>query len=187
MGRNGSCSITALVPHPFWRGTLSSWFHLWHFVQLLLFIMVKIMAQSRSTINYLTTGEICWWLPLLSCSSPGLEPSPHSWRFPLRGAGVEVGQEGWRSRDCKLWHSLDSLFLTLFLYLMFKMVRRRGCQDGPVSSLCTQALPPALNQLLTWCRHCTVQRKLRWASVWFVLMRCTIFFSKNIAIPKSTG
>lgn len=77
---------------------------------------------------------------LPGCSSPGLEASPLS-STPLRGAGTDLGWEGWRSRDCKLWHSPDSLFLSPFLYLMFKMVRRKGCQDGPALSLCPKLYP----------------------------------------------
>lgn len=160
-----------------------SWFRLWHFVQLLLFIIVKTMAQSRSTMRCLTTGDICCWqqpLPCstagLACSSPGLGPSPHSCS-PPGGAGMEVGWQGWRSRDCRGWHSLNSVFLTSFLYLKFKMVRRKGVR----MSLCTQ-LYPQDEIILTQCRQ-----ELWWASVWVVLMRCARFFSKKTSLPKSTG
>lgn len=115
----------------------------------------------------------CWaglLIPRAGAISSFLLPS-------RRGRHGSGGWQGWRSRDCRGWHSLNSVFLTSFLYLKFKMVRRKGVR----MSLCTQ-LYPQDEIILTQCRQ-----ELWWASVWVVLMRCARFFSKKTSLPKSTG
>lgn len=144
MGRDGSCSITALVLGPFWRGMLNSGFFSGT-CSAVIAHYCKNNGTEQEQINCLTAGEICWWQQPLPCPQAGLliprlGSSPLS-STPQRGAGTDLGREGWRSRGCKLWHSPNSLFPTPFLYLIFKLVRRKGSQDGPVLSLCPELYP----------------------------------------------
>lgn len=44
--------------------------------------------------------------------------------------GTKVGQEKWRSRNYKLWHSVNSLFLTSFSYLSVQNSETKGCRNG---------------------------------------------------------